>query len=153
MNDETDTSAKPFEDVRGKRLSKGTIVIRCVATFYVPYAWLLFVESLWPWNAPQWTWTQLGITPGTWTANHWQWIKMWPVLPGWVPTMVLNAWVGIGRLGDWVEFLAGGLVTAVLLGAVVWAALRGGRWAAATLGVTFVISCLFSWMAYSFYAW
>jgi hypothetical protein len=129
------------------------VVALCVAAFYLPYAWLLFIEGLWPWNGPQWAWTQLGITPWTWTPHHWLYIKLWPVLPGLVPTMVFNAWVGIGRLSDWIEFLIGGLVSAAMIAGVVWAACRGGRWTAATLGATFVVSCLFSWMAYCFYAW
>jgi hypothetical protein len=129
------------------------VVGLCVAAFYLPYAWLLFVDGLWPWNAPRWTWTQLGITPWTWSSVHWLWIKLWLILPGLVPTWWFNAAVGIGRLADWLEFLIGGLVTAVLLGAVGWAALRGGRWTPATMGVAFLISGVFSWMAYNFYAW
>jgi len=119
---------------------------------YLPYAWLLFVDSLWPWNAPRWSWTQLGITPWTWTPHHWLYIKLWPILPGWVPMKVFGSAVGIGRLADWLEFLIGGLGTAVLLGAVVWAALRGRRWTLATLGVTFLIACVSSWMAYASYS-
>ena len=153
MSDETDRSAKPTTDVRRKHPSKRTIVIRCVAAFYVPYGWLLFVESLWPWNAPQWTWTQVGITPWTWTSYHWQWIKLWPILPGLVPTTVFNAWTGIGRPGDWIEFMIGGLVSAAIIAGVAWAASRGGRWTTTTLAATFLTSCVCSWLAYQLYAW
>jgi hypothetical protein len=123
-----------------------------LAACYVPYAWLLFVEGLWPWHAPQWSWTQLGITPWTWTPHHWSWIKLWPILPGWVPTMVLLAWSGLGRMADWLEFLLGGLVAACFCGGVCWAGLRGGRWTRATLIATCLVSCVFSWLAYQFFA-
>ena len=153
MNDAIDTSATLVGDVRGKEPTKRKIILRCMAVIYMPYAWLLFVESLWPWNAPQWTWTQIGITPWTWTGNHWLWLKLWPVLPGLVPTMVINAFVGIGRLPDWLEFLIGGLVSLAMIAGVVWAALRGGRWTIAALIACFVVSCAFSVMAYQLYAW
>jgi hypothetical protein len=146
-------STNAVVDDKKTLLSKQRILSLCVLAFYLPYGWLLFVESLWPWNAPQWTWTQLGITPWTWTSNHWLWIKLWPILPGLIPTMVFNAWVGIGRLADWLEFLIGGLVTLILFGGVYWAALRGRHWTRPTLGVTILISCVFSWLAYHIYAW
>ena len=152
MNDLTDTSANPIPDLQGSHTSKRTVVILCLAAVYLPYAWLLFIDGLWPWNGSQWDWTQPGITPWTWSTVHWLWIKLWLILPGLVPTWLFNAAVGIGRLEDWLEFLIGGLLTTVLLGTVVWAALRGGRWTLATLGVTFLISCLSSWMAFAFYS-
>ena len=136
-----------------RRLPKWKAVALCVVVFYLPYAWLLFIGSRWPWNAPRWDWTQLGVTPWTWDSAHWLWIKLWPILPGLIPSLWFNAVVGIGRLPDALEFLIGGLVTVVLLGAVCWAALRGGRWTTVTLAVTFVFSGVCSWMAYNFYAW
>ena len=77
-----------------KQMPRRLVVGLCVAAFYLPYAWLLFVDGLWPWNAPQWTWTQPGITPWTWSSVHWLWIKFWLILPGLVPTMAYNfyAW-------------------------------------------------------------
>jgi hypothetical protein len=139
--------------MKSSRHSQLGVVALCVAAFYLPYAWLLFVEGLWPWNAPQWTWTQPGITPWAWTPHHWLWIKLWPVLPGLIPSMLASSAVGTGRLTDWLEFLIGAVVTALFFGATCRAALRGGRCTTVTLGVTFLISCALSWLAYHFYAW
>jgi uncharacterized protein YjeT (DUF2065 family) len=129
------------------------LVALCLAALYLPYAWLLFIEGLWPWHAPQWTWTQLGITPWTWTPHHWLWLKLWPILPGLAPSLWFNAVLKIGRLADGLEFLLGGLVTVLLLGAACWAAWRGGRWTSATLWGGLLISSGFSWLAYRLYAW
>jgi hypothetical protein len=153
MNEGIGTSDNLTTESRPKQSSKRRIVVLCLAALYLPYAWLLFVESLWPWNAPHWNWTQLGITPWTWPPHHWQWIKLWPILPGWIPTLVFNSWVGIGKLADWLEFLIGGLVSAGIIAGVVWAAYRGGRCTTATLIACFVVSCAFSAMAYQLYAW
>ena len=152
MNDVAETGANGILGFKGGRVSKGKRVVLCVAGLYLPFGWLLFVESLWPWQAPQWTWTQVGITPWTWTPVHWLWIKLWPILPGLAPTLWFNAASGIGRLRDWVEFLLGGLVTLLLLGGIGWAATRGGRWTLATVAAAVLFSCACSWMAYRLYA-
>jgi hypothetical protein len=153
MNEMIGASDNLATEIRARQLSKRRVVVLCLAALYLPYGWLLFVESLWPWHAPQWTWTQTGITPWTWTSNHWLWIKLWPISPGLVPSLWFNAAVGIGRLSDWIEFLIGGLVSAGIIAGVVWAASRGGRWTTATLIACFVVSCAFSAMAYQLYAW
>ncbi len=146
MSDRTATGANPVLSISGKRLSKRVALMLCAAAFYAPYAWLLFVESLCPWHSPQWDWTQLGITPWKWSDHHWLWIKLWPALPGLIPSLWFKAVIGIGRLADWFEFLVGGVITLVLLGTVGWTALRREHWTTATLSTTFLISCLFSWM-------
>jgi hypothetical protein len=55
MNEEIGASDNLTTEIRARQLSKRRVVVLGLAALYLPYGWLLFAESLWPWHAPQWT--------------------------------------------------------------------------------------------------
>lgn len=75
---------------------------------YAPHAWLLFIDY-------------------PWSDYHWDWLRMWPILPG-LPATILTRLYLSRDLPDWVEFAHMGALAAIVLVACTWIASRN-RWA------------------------
>jgi hypothetical protein len=74
---------------------------------YLPFSWLVLIN--YPWN-----------------EYRLLWLKLWPVLPGGMPA-VLVTWLAEKRLSNGVAIAVAGLSTLVLVGSCTWFAQRG-RW-------------------------
>jgi hypothetical protein len=100
-------------------------VVLALACLYGPYAWLVLMD--YPWD-----------------SYRWQWVRMWPLLPG----MPVHLLPGVHRLPDSLGLVAMGLTTTPLLLLVVLPAWQGRRWLAPVLVVVLLLSAATSWLDY-----
>jgi hypothetical protein len=100
-------------------------VMACV--LYAPFSWLLWIEY-------------------PWSAYHWLWFRMWPILPG-LPSTILLRSLGM-RWPDWVEMIVMGLLTALLLLILTWLGSRGRWWLIITALIALALSCYNGWIGH-----
>lgn len=105
---------------------KGVALALVSASLYGPFGWLLLVG-----NCSD--------------SYRWQWLNLWPILPGIVP----------GALGfhphDWIEFPVMGLVTLGLLIGLTRLGCRGGTRLAFAVGTALIVSVPSAWIAYALF--
>ena len=87
------TNAEPMTPDSGKR-SLGLSFSLVFGGLYLPFAWILFVDAT--------------------ESYRLAWLKLWPVLPGFVPGALLF------HPNDAVEFTAMGVVAVALLAGLTW---------------------------------
>jgi hypothetical protein len=106
-----------------RRLSTAFLV--AWLSLYAPFAWLLVINYPWP------------------GGYRLFWLRLWPILPGFVP----GAW--LFHPNDRLEFLTMAIVTGLLLCGLTWLGTRGrtGLVAAAVLGL--LVSVPSSFLAYA----
>ena len=101
-----------------------------VACMYLPYAWL--VMGHFPW--------------GNWGDYRWQWIRMWPVLPGLMMGVLIGPHASHATL-----VVAMGMMTVPAVGLFLLLAARSRRWLPVTTLLALALSALNSWIAYGIY--
>jgi hypothetical protein len=95
---------------------------------YAPFGWLLWMD--YPWN-----------------GYRLLWIRLWPLLPGFVPgTMLLH-----GHVPDPVEFASWGAATAGLIAALTYLGSRGPRRLVLSTAISLGIAIPSSFMAYALF--
>lgn len=120
-----------FSDKMPKRWVVGVAML----VIYAPYGWLVFIN--YPWN-----------------SYRWQWIKMWPVLPGVVATYLTVPFLPRAWRPPWTEAFFYGLasiLTVLLLTAVILGLIRVRRAFWLVVAGVSVLSCLFGLAAYAMF--
>jgi hypothetical protein len=78
-----------------------------------------------------------------WSAYRLHWLKLWPILPGFVPGAALF------HPHDALEFTTMGVTTLVLLAGLTWLGSRGRYWLALAAGIALLVSVPSAWFAYA----
>jgi len=96
------------------------------ACLYAPFSWLLVIDY-------------------GWSPYRWGWLKMWPVLPGFLPGAI---WL---HGNDELEFFAWGATTLSLLLGLSWLGTRGTVGLTAALLVALAVSIPSAYIAYALF--
>ena len=103
-------------------------VVLMLTCLYVPYAWLLLI-------------------PDPWDSYRWQWIRMWPILPGLLVMLVPS----IHDLPHGIGFFMMGLATSALAAPITIVAARS-KWPAIVVAIVVgLLSCANSWISYELF--
>ena len=115
--------ALPRRTTRPHRALTAAILLACV---YLPYAWLLLMDY-------------------GWSDYRWQWVKLWPVLPGFAAMIAFHSAGGI------VGITAAGALAAAILAALVYFIARRPTWRSLLIVATVVLAAsgFNSFIAYS----
>ena len=95
-----------------------------LATTYAPYTWILTMD--YPWD-----------------DYRWMWVRLWPVLPGFVPCVAANSVAPWSS--DWPLFGGMAVLTALILWVVLRFGTRSRRSLVVVTAIVAVLSVLNSW--------
>lgn len=126
MNPTTEASASASEARARLTVHPGLSLAVVAICLYAPFSWLLFAEN-------------------NWSDYLLMWLKLWPILPGFIPGAYLF------HPHDLPEFITMGVVTAALLVLLTWlgAGGRGRLFVAASLALCVSIpSAFFAYAAF-----
>jgi len=106
-----------------RRTRIATVVVSLV--MLLPFTWVFWIDFYW-------------------SEYHWNWVRMWPSLPG-----LFGADYFFKYQGGWVETLAASVFTLIAMGIGVLIGRIGRRWLCAVAGI-FAVVCLI--LAYGSFA-
>ncbi len=116
------------------RISLAVILV-CV---YTPYSWVLWIDY-------------------PWSDYRWLWIKMWPILPGVVPAVLLRvALQRFFKMDDALAvegslFVVAGVFAIALIAALIWLGMRSRRSLAAAVVLAVIVSVPCAFFAYALF--
>jgi hypothetical protein len=119
-----DINALPYPPRVRLRFRESFFLI--AACLYAPFSWLLLIDY-------------------GWGDYRWQWLRLWPILPGFLP----GAFFLHGN--DTLEFTAWAATTFVLLFGLSWLGTRGTVGLAVALVVALAISVPSAYIAYALF--
>jgi hypothetical protein len=122
-----------LERARRRQRRRRWLISLAIMAFamYAPFSWLVW-------------------TGYPWGDYHWQWLRMWPILPGLPATILLRAFVR-PDWPQWAEEIGMGVLTALLLLLFTWVGTRGRRWLIITAIIVFALSCYNGWVGYALF--
>jgi hypothetical protein len=115
------------------KMPKRWVLGLVLLVIYAPYCWLIFMD--YPWD-----------------SYRWQWMRMWPVLPGFVIYFLTAVCVPRSWLPQWTGaslYVLASVLTVLFLTGVIFGLLRLRRGFWPVVAGVFVLSCLFGLIAYS----
>lgn len=110
-----------------QHISRKTIIGLTLLICYTPFCWVLFISE-----------------------NRLDWIKIWPVLPGLIPSTLFRFWFHI-EMSKWFSILVVTVTTMIVLSALLFLMFRVVRWRFIVVLASLLLFCYFSLMAYSLY--
>jgi hypothetical protein len=115
------TDAPVMNTIHWKRIVVAVVV--AAVGLWTPFGWLVLID--YPWD-----------------SYHLFWLKLWPILPGFVPAFFCF------HPHDVVEFISMGIVTVALFIGLSWLGMRGRMGLVAAAVVALLISIPSAWFAY-----